>query len=61
MRPIALALVLMLAGCGQRSDDPGLGGVSRSEAAQLNDAAAMLDANSVAPETVANTDQEPNQ
>jgi hypothetical protein len=57
----AVAFVpLLLAGCGQSADDPGLGGLSHSEASQLNDAAAMLDANSVSINAVANT-QEPSQ
>jgi len=55
-----LAPLLLLAACGQRADDPGLGGLSHSEASQLNDAAAMLDANSVSANTVTN-DQEPSQ
>ena len=51
--------LLLLAACGQRADDPGLGGLSHSEASQLNDAAAMLDANSVSADAVTTTnDQE---
>jgi len=55
---LLLAPLLLLAACGQSADDPGLGGVSHSEASQLNDAAAMLDANSVSADAVTN-DQEP--
>ncbi|MGN6376580.1 MAG: hypothetical protein ACTHMG_13650 [Sphingomonas sp.] len=61
MRLLFLTPLLFLAGCGQRADDPGLGGLSHSEARQLNDAAAMLDANSVSADAVTNTDQEPSQ
>jgi hypothetical protein len=57
---LLLAPLLLLAACGQSADDPALGGVSRSEASQLNDAAAMLDANSVSVNAVANS-QEPSQ
>ncbi len=42
----ALALVLSLCACGE-GDNPAPGGVSPDEAAALNDAAAMLDENSV--------------
>ncbi len=44
--PSALLPLLLLAACsGGGSDDPGA--VTTEEAAQLNDAAAMLDANSI--------------
>jgi hypothetical protein len=46
----AALLLLPLAACGSGKEDPG--GVSPSESRQLNDAAAMLDANSVSAETV---------
>lgn len=50
--PARIALVLMpallLAACGG-NQDPTLGGLDPDEASALNDAAAMLDANSVAP------------
>ena len=45
IKPAALAAFLLLAACGARDDAPGA--VSQSEQQQLNDAAAMLDANSV--------------
>jgi hypothetical protein len=41
-------LLLALAGCNA-PNDPGVGGVTRSEAEALNDAAAMLDNNAVVP------------
>ena len=43
--PVALALLLVLGGCGSGSTTPGA--MSGSEAQALDDAAAMLDANSV--------------
>jgi hypothetical protein len=48
-----LILFLMLSACGSPSNDP-VGGVSRSEAEALNDAAEMLDANAVVPVPVEN-------
>jgi hypothetical protein len=60
-RAALLLAPLLLAACGQRSDDPGLGGLSRSEASQLNDAAVMLDANSVSADAVNISDREPSQ
>ena len=53
----ALLPLLLLAACsdgsdGHGPDDPGQ--VTADEARELNDAAAMLDANSVTPEAVAN-------
>ena len=48
MRVFPVCLALLLAGCGGSASDPGPGGVTMGEAAALNDAAAMLDANSVA-------------
>lgn len=58
MRALMLTSLLLLAACGQASNDPGLGGLSHSEASQLNDAAVMLDANSVSANAISNTDQE---
>ena len=43
-----LILALLWAGCGSPSNDS-VGGVSRSEAEALNDAAQMLDDNAVVP------------
>jgi hypothetical protein len=48
-----LILALLLSACGSPTDDP-VGGVSRSEAEALNDAAEMLDANAVVPVVVGN-------
>lgn len=57
----SLPLLLLLAACsgGGGSDDPGA--VTADEAAQLNDAAAMLDANSIDlnAATANDTDQTP--
>ena len=49
----ALALA-SLAACSRGGDDPGA--VSADEAAQLNDAAAMLDANSIDLDAVTSND-----
>ena len=47
-RPVALLVALLALGaCSSHRDQPGA--VSADEARQLNDAAAMLDANSMAP------------
>ena len=46
----ALLPAMLLASCGGAADEAGA--VSADEAAQLNDAAAMLDANSVALDAV---------
>jgi hypothetical protein len=51
MRYVILAL--LLSACGSPSSES-VGGVSRSEAEALNDAAAMLDANAVVPVVVEN-------
>ena len=48
-----LILALLLSACGSSSSDS-VGGVSRSEADALNDAAEMLDANAVVPVVVEN-------
>ena len=52
-----LLLPLCLVACGPSPDDPGLGGVTPDQARELNEAAAMLDANSVSANAVA-TNQE---
>lgn len=51
---IPLALLMALTACGE-AEAPG--GLTRDERQQLNDAAAMLDANSVALEDVGNTER----
>jgi len=43
-----LFIFLLLASCGAPRDD-GVSGVTQSEAAALNDAATMLDANAIEP------------
>jgi len=47
-RALAFAIATALASCSS-PNDPGVGGVTRSEAEALNDAAAMLDNNAIAP------------
>lgn len=47
MRLIMLTPLLLLAACGQSAGNAGPDGLDRTQASQLNDAAAMLDANSV--------------
>ena len=56
--PVAIAAgaLLALAACSAHPDDPGA--VSADEAQQLNDAAAMLDANSVDANAVLIPDNE---
>lgn len=51
IRPLAGAALLLLAGCGGAKDDPGT--TSPADERALNDAAAMLDANSVDANAVA--------
>lgn len=46
----AIILLTLLSGCGSTAADPS--GVSATEASQLNDAATMLDDNSVSAEAV---------
>ncbi len=49
MKPFAiLPFLIALAACNS-PNDPGVGGVTRSEAEALDDAATMLDNNAVAP------------
>ena len=47
-QPSALALLLALAAC----DEPGAGGVTAEEAAQLNDAANMVDVEDASPDSL---------
>lgn len=56
MRTPILAIPLLLAACDGGANEPGPGGVTQSEARELNEAAEMLDANAVALGAV--TDQE---
>ncbi|WP_284054649.1 hypothetical protein [Stakelama marina] len=58
--PCLLLLPLALTACGQPDTAEGPGGVTVGEAKSLNDAAAMLDANSVSANAVG-ADQEMNQ
>lgn len=48
MRILALLALATLSACGSPSDDT-VGGVTRSEAEALNDAATMLDNNAIVP------------
>ena len=50
-----LALTALLAACSREPEPPS--GITADEAQQLNDAAAMLDANSVDAEVLTNTGQ----
>ncbi|WP_375395629.1 hypothetical protein [uncultured Sphingomonas sp.] len=54
--PILVAAVAMLAACSSHGDQPGA--VTADEARQLNDAAAMLDANSMDANAVTPDDNE---
>ena len=57
LRPLAAAFPLfLLAACGGAEQPPG--GVSADEAAALNDAAAMLDTNSVSADRLDNSGAE---
>lgn len=53
-----LALALLLAACA-RDPDPQPGGLTADDQAQLNDAAAMLDANSVSLNAVQSNEATP--
>ena len=50
MRIVGLRPLLLRGACGSSATDPS--GATPSEARQFNDAAAMLDANSVSPEAL---------
>lgn len=50
VRPAILFAPLLLIACGAADDDTAPGGVTQGEAAALNDAAAMLDDDAMAPE-----------
>lgn len=43
LRPVAVMLGLLLAGCSRTDNEPGPGGVTVSEAKALDDAAEMLE------------------
>ncbi len=47
-----MPFALLLAACDGGTADDAPGGVTQGEAAALNDAAAMLDANAMSPDTV---------
>ena len=49
--------LLLLAACSSQPDQPG--GITADDQRQLNEAAEMLDANSMAPETVTNESPTP--
>jgi hypothetical protein len=49
MTRLTTVMALLALGACSSPNDPGVGGVTRSEAEALNDAAAMLDNNAVVP------------
>jgi hypothetical protein len=53
MRKLLPVLALLVCACGQRDTDPGPGGVSVGEARALDEAAAMLDQQRLAPGALA--------
>ena len=53
MRMIATLMALALAGCGS-PNDPGVGGVTKAEAEQLNEAAEILNQDKPPPSVVGN-------
>ena len=55
----AIALAAVLVACGGGPNDPGVGGVTRGEADALNDAAAMLDDQSITPSLTNDTTEAP--
>lgn len=58
MRQLIATLPMLLAACGAADSDPGPGGVSHSEAQELNEAAEMLDINAVALDEDAATEND---
>jgi hypothetical protein len=52
VRRLIVFACLLLAACGGSPNDPGVGGVTRSEADALNDAAEMLDEDGPPPSVV---------
>ncbi len=59
MRQFLAIVPLLLAGCNATDEPDAPGGVTQSEAAALNDAAAMLDGNSVAANALASEPKDP--
>ncbi len=59
MRYPVLILAALLSGCGGSPNDPGVGGVTRSEAQALNDAAEMLDQTEPPPSVLDSATQTP--
>jgi hypothetical protein len=59
MRIVSVVMFLALAGCGGSPNDPGVGGVTRSEAQALNDAAEMLDQTEPPPSVLNSSAQTP--
>ncbi len=51
-KPVLLAALLALAGCGSNDTDPGPGGVTVAEAKALDEAAAMIDSRKPPPEAL---------
>ena len=58
LRLALLAPLVLLAACGS-ADDADPSGITAGEAQELNDAAAMLDANAVEIDAVVNSDSPP--
>lgn len=59
MRQLLALAPLLLAACSGGDEPSGPGGVTQSEAAALNDAAAMLDANSIDGNILTSQQKEP--
>ena len=55
--PALAGAALLLAGCGTGEEEPDPRGVTAGEARELNEAAAMLDENSVAANVIEDQDQ----
>jgi hypothetical protein len=51
-RIAVLAALLLLAGCGKADNDPGPGGVTVGEARALDEAAEMIEAQRLPPESI---------
>ncbi|TKD50330.1 hypothetical protein [Sphingomonas baiyangensis] len=59
MRFVPLIALALLAACGPGENDPGPGGVTMSEARELNEAAAMLEPDSVSANALDNGSDQP--